>query len=135
MEWEDALAYARAPAVLWKNGNSTYYGENDEVEAEISQKMSYSICMLRAQQVVIHAFVNRFDGNRKVQASFRHNGTTYRLPVTDSIYEPLYKSKQQGDYNIGECLLTISLAEPYLKQKDGKHYQYKLIAAIIPKSV
>ncbi len=49
------------------------------------------------------------------------------LWVTDPGFEREYLQKPDGDYEIDECFLTISLGEPY----GGKCY--KLIAAIMPR--
>lgn len=62
---------------------------------------------------------------RRVQGRFRHDGTEYRLWVTDPGYERAYLAKPDGDYEIGESFLTVSLGEPH------KDACYKLIAAII----
>lgn len=64
-------------------------------------------------------------GWRRVDGQFRHDGTVYQLPVTDSHYEKTYKAQPVGNYNIGGCFLTVSVGELY------KGYHYKLIAAVI----
>ncbi len=52
----------------------------------------------------------------------------YRLWVTDPRYERAYLAKPDGDYEIGEAFLTVSLGEPY------NNACYKLIAAIIERN-
>ena len=132
MSYNDVLPLAQPPLILWKNGNSTYNGINDEVPTEEAQKSTYSICLLESPHVTIHVF-NNYVGQKKVHAEFIHAGVRYRLSVTDSIYEPHFKSKPLGSYNMGTCILTISIGEPFNKN-DGKSYQYKLVAGIIPKN-
>lgn len=69
--------------------------------------------------------------NRKrVQGRFSHEGTEYRLWVTDPRYEQAYMAKPEGDYDIGESFLTISLSEPF----NEMNACYKLIAAIIERN-
>jgi hypothetical protein len=65
---------------------------------------------------------------RRVQGQFRHCETDYQLWVTDPVYERAYLAKTDGNYEIGETLLTISLGEPY------NDACYKLIAAIIERA-
>ena len=60
-----------------------------------------------------------------VQGRFRHAGNAYALWVTDPAYERQYLAKRDGDYQMGECHLTVSLGEPF----GGAIY--KLIASII----
>ena len=45
--------------------------------------------------------------------------------VADPVYEREYLAKLDGDYDLGECYLTIDLGELY------RQFCYKLIAAII----
>lgn len=49
----------------------------------------------------------------------------YRLWVTDPGYERAYLAKPDGEYELGESFLTVSLGEPH------NDACYKLIAAII----
>jgi hypothetical protein len=60
-----------------------------------------------------------------VQGRFRHDGTDYWLWVTDPLYERTYLAQPDGDYEIGESFLTVSLGEPH------NDACYKLIAAIV----
>ena len=65
------------------------------------------------------------NSKRRVQGHFSHAGNCYALWVTDPGYERKHLAKPDGDYEIGECYLTVSLGEPY------EDACYKLIAAII----
>ena len=55
------------------------------------------------------------------------SGTTYALWVTDPIIERRYLARPDGDFELGECFLTISLGEPF------KEHCHKLVAAILEK--
>jgi hypothetical protein len=46
--------------------------------------------------------------------------------VTDPEYERAYLAEPNGNYELGEAFLTVSLGEPH---SDG--YAYKLVAAIV----
>jgi len=65
------------------------------------------------------------DAKRKVLGRFMWAGDDYALPVTDPMIERDYLRRDDGDYALGRCYLTISLGEPY------HGHCYKLIAAII----
>ncbi len=65
------------------------------------------------------------NSKRRVQGNFLHANRNYALWVTDPEIERRYLAKLDGDYQIGECHLTISLGEPF------QGAVYKLIAAII----
>ena len=83
---------------------------------------------MRLPELRLSVFVpgEKFDKpKRRVQARFSHNCKEYRLWVTDPKYERNYLQRDDGDYDLGECFATISIARPY------KGYCYKLVAAII----
>ena len=131
ISWSQAASIAETPAALWSNGHSTYSGKNDEVPTNLVADFKKSLFLIHAISVVIHVFKD-YTGNKKIHASFLYCGFNYRFSVTDVIYEQQYKQKEFGNFQLGECLLTISLGEPFTK-KNGIVCHYKLIAAIIEK--
>lgn len=128
LTWDQAARLAETPATLWVNGFSTQNGINDEIPQAHGNLLTNSICMIRVPAVSVHVFTG-YD-RKKVHASFRYGGANYRFSLTDSVMEPQYKAAPLGTSNLGECLLTISLSEPFTKN-DGSVCQYKLVAAII----
>lgn len=126
--WSDLAALADRPAPLWVNGHHTYNGLNDRVPLSHTGRIQSSLRLIRVGRVDLsvctpgEAFGNR---KRRVQGRFRHRGVEYRLWITDPRYERAYLARPDGDYEIGESFLTISLGEPH----NGACY--KLIAAVI----
>ena len=113
---------------LWVDGYSTYHGFNDRIPIEETGKITSSLRLIAVEDVTISVFApGEAFGNskRRVQGRFRHAGQNYAFWVTDPLYERRYLAKLDGTYGIGECHLTISLAEPY------RDAIFKLIAAII----
>lgn len=109
---------------LWENGHNTRQGMNDYVPYEDARYERDSLRLIRVDRLKISVF-DHYE-RRRVQGQFRYNGAEYKLWITDVQYEDEYKVKNFGNYLIGECYLTISLAG---KHKDGRCY--KLIAGII----
>ena len=64
-----------------------------------------------------------------MRARFRHAGSEYILRVTDPEYERAYLAESNGNYELSEAFLTVSLGEPH---SDG--YVYKLVAAIVERA-
>jgi hypothetical protein len=62
---------------------------------------------------------------RRVQAVFRLGRNMYAPWITDPIMEQVYLAKPDGDYQVSESYLTISLGEA-LKGKC-----YKLVATVM----
>jgi hypothetical protein len=114
-------------APLWINGRGTHNGLNDMVRLSLTGDLNSSLRLIWAKNLTLSVFKTEGRGRsrRRVQGRFWYDGIQYWLWVTDPVYERQYLAKQDGDYDIGEKFLTISLTEPY----NGSCY--KLIAAII----
>jgi hypothetical protein len=126
--WDDLEALADPGAPLWVNGHKTYNGLNDKIPLEAAAGVTTSLRLFRAERMTLAVFKpGEAFGNpkRRVQGRFRHEGVGYWLWVTDPNYERAYLAKPDGNYEIGESFVTVSLGEPH----NGACY--KLIAAII----
>lgn len=126
--WSDLERLAEPVAPLWSDGNSTYNGRNDKIQLAQATGLTSSLRLVRVDRLTLSAFKpGEAFGNpkRRVQGRFMHHGTEYRLWVTDPDFERQYLAKPDGDYDIGESFLTVSLGEPH----DGACY--KLVAAIM----
>ena len=126
--WSDLVRLADPVTALWINGHSTYNGLNDRIPLSLAGALKSSLRLVRVERMTFSVFKpGEAFGNpkRRVQGRFRHDGTEYRLWVTDPGYERAYLAKPDGNYEIGESFLTVSLGEPH------NDACYKLIAAII----
>lgn len=65
------------------------------------------------------------DSKRAVRAAFRYRRVDYLMDVTDPGIEREFLSQPDGDYEIRNSYLYISLGDPY------QGYFYKLVAAIL----
>lgn len=130
-EWRDLERLADSMAPLWIDGNSTYNGRNDRIALAEAGGLTSSLRLVRVDRITLSVFKpGEAFGNpkRRVQGRFVHHGTEYHLWVTDPGYEREYLSKPDGDYELGESFLTVSLGEPH----DGACY--KLVAAIVERA-
>ena len=126
--WDELDRFTDRVAPLWVNGHSTYHGMNDKVPMARADTLKSSLVLVRIATVTLAVFApGQAFGNskRRVQASFVHGGDEYRLRVTDPVYERKYLARPNGEHQLAECFLTISLGEPY----EGDCY--KLVAAIV----
>jgi hypothetical protein len=126
--WSDLRRFADPVAPLWINGNSTYNGLNDKISLSSASGLESSLRLIQVDHLKFCVFKpGEFFGNpkRRVQGRFRYEESDYWLWVTDPGYERAYLAKPDGDYDIGESFITVSLGEPY------NDACYKLIAAII----
>ncbi len=128
--WSDLERLVDRVEPLWINGHRTLNGLNDKIPLLLAGALGSSLRMVRVEGVTLSVFKpGEAFGNpkRRVQGRFDHDGTEYRLWVTDPRCERAYLARPDGEYNIGESFLTVSLGEPY------NYDCYKLIATIIEK--
>ena len=115
-------------APLWIDGHSTHSGINDKIPLHEAYDLIDSLRLISVDSLSLSVFApGEAFGNRKrrVQGTFTHADVRYALWITDPDHERSWLARPDGNYEIGECHLTVSLGEPY----EGACY--KLIAAII----
>lgn len=126
--WSDLQLLIDIPGPLWINGYHTYNGYNDKIPLEFTKTIDSSLRLIRVESLILSMFrPGEFFGNpkRRVQGRFRYEEADYWIWVTDPRYEREYLAKPDGEYNIGESFITVSLGEPY------NDVCYKLMSAII----
>ena len=100
---------------------------NDFVPASEIQKFDCSLFLVEVDNLIVHIVEETYPYFRKVIAgTFSYKGSTYKLKITDPVFESDFGARPVGDYEIEKTLLTISLGENF------KDNFYKLIAGIIP---
>ncbi len=115
---------------LWQNGCSSSNGTNDRIPDQAAATETSSLKLIHVNTLRLHIFApSAAFGNseQRVQGRFEFAGEQYALWVTDPHIERRYLAKDDGEYELEECYLTISLGEPF------KGYCYKLIAAVLEK--
>jgi hypothetical protein len=129
--WSDLPNLADHVGPLWVDGHHTYNGINDKIPLATAQGLGTSLCLIYVDGLRLSVFKpGEAFGNpkRRVQARFSHAGSQYHLWVTDPRYERRYLAQPDGDYDLGESFLTISLGEPF------NECCYKLVAAILERA-
>lgn len=130
--WEDMARLVDPIAALWSDGFSTYHGCNDRIPLAVAGTLTSSLRLLHVRSLTLSVFApGEAFGNakRRVLGRFQYGRAEYRLWVTDPGYERAYLAKEDGDYDIGESYLTVSIGEP-----NSDDFCYKLIAAIIERA-
>ena len=128
--WNDLQKLSEIGGTLWRNGDSTYNGSNDQIQLHHAKDETSSLKLIHVDKLSLRVFApGEAFGNskRRVQGQFRFGYNYYALWVTDPDIERAYLRREDGNYELGKCYLTISLGEPY------ESYCYKLIAAVMEK--
>lgn len=129
--WKEIRGFVDPPDPLWLDSHSTFNGLNDKIPLALTGRIDSSLRLVAVDQLTLSVFKpGEAFGNpkRRVQGRFRHANTAYQLWITDPVYERAYLANADGDYEIGESILTVSLGEPL------NDACYKLVAAIIERS-
>ncbi len=130
LNWDGLHEIADRGGTLWRNGSHTYNGTNDRIPIDQAASETSSLKLVHVDGLKLRVFSpgqDFGDSKRRVQVRFRFAGIEYELWVTDPRIQLKYLAKENGDYQLGECYLTISLGEPF------KDYCYKLVAAVLEK--
>ena len=128
----DLVSLADTPTDLWGIGHSSRNGVNDYVTKDEIEKHATSISLLYLKKVKVYVtqeWSASWHRNQKVfRAEFNFNDDTYKLKITDPVFEEKFSDKPVGSYEIQETLLTISLGEEF------NNSYWKLIAGVMPLS-
>ena len=104
------------------------HGHNNRIPEEDARRLTTSLRLIHVPNMEVHSLpdrVLRFDGR------FWLGDIAYQLRITDPVFSEA-ESYSEYDRTLGECLLTISLGEPYRHPNSkGPAYCYRLIAGII----
>ena len=122
----DICDWLDSPNALWATGEESYAGLNNRVR--IGREDGKSLYLVAVERLWL--WVGRKapaipDSKRAVRGEFSYRGTTYRLDVTDPVIEGRYLPGHDGQYEIPQPVLCVSLSEPY------EGFFYKLIASVL----
>lgn len=127
MTVEEVSQVIDSPPNLWGVGFSSKNAINDFVPASEIQQFDCSLFLVEVDNLIVHIVEETYPYFRKVMAgTFSYKGSTYKLKITDPVFENDFGAHPVGDYEMEKTLLTISLGENF------KDNFYKLIAGIIP---
>lgn len=129
ISWRHLQAAIEDPAgPLWLNGYSSSYGHNDRVPENRASGLSRSLYLVRPDEltIVVASEGGGFGpARRRVRARFDLSGQRYCVVVTDPWMERQCLAGNDGETEIDDALLCMSLGESF------HSFAYKLAAAVI----
>ena len=125
--WSDLVALTEGTEPLWTDAGAadTNYGRNNRVRGSQARRLFSSLRLIRVERLQLHVLHPGGSGSERLDGEFTLGGSTYRLAITDPVYEEKARELADGSYFVNECLLTISLGGLFAG------FCYKLIAGII----
>lgn len=116
---------------IWINGHSSGNGLNDRIPIGLAPSLGETLKFIRLPELT--ARVRHEEWNGKVRKRYRGcfylNGKHYILSITDPLFQSRFAALKDGDYNVADVLVCISLGE-----RLGE-YAYKVIASVIEKGI
>lgn len=129
ISWRDLQAAVEDPAgPLWLNGYSSSYGHNDQVPEDSLSGLSRSLYLVRPDELTLVVALEGGDFGpvrRRVRVRFDLSGQRYCVVVTDPWMERQCLAGNDGETEIDDALLCVSLGESFYG------FAYKLAAAVI----
>lgn len=131
--WPQLKSLAEGTEPLFASGPtiSDRHGHNNRIPEEDARHLATSLRLIHVPNLEVLSVPNRvqrFDGR------FWLGDIAYQLRITDPVFSEA-ESYSTYDRTLGECLLTISLGEPYRHPTSrGPAYCYRLIAGIIERA-
>lgn len=119
------------PPNLWGVGDGSYAGINNRVAVGQENGISLYLVAVQKIQLIVGAKAPQYSAKRSVQAVFTYAGTVYRLDVTDPVIERNGLAQEDGNYEIENVILCVSLGDPHQTPRKLESYFYKLVAAVI----
>jgi len=126
LAWADIARWCDSPDSLWGTGEQSHAGLNNRIVS--GQENGESLVLVAVEQLrllVGHRNPSKPDSKRGVLGEFGYRGVVYRLDITDPVIEQKYLNRPDGEYDIWNPVLCVSLSDPHWG------YFYKLIAAVL----
>jgi hypothetical protein len=126
MKWDDLKRCADTAGPLWFDGHHSKMGQNDRIRVADAAHARSSLKLIKVEELELARYTPDGGAGARLRGRFSFDGVSYLLRVTDPVYRVDYLNRPAAEHVLGECYLTVSLAENAVND-----FHYKLIAAII----
>jgi hypothetical protein len=129
LQWEELEQLREEPSSLWANNNHTKAGVNDCITSEAASTVQNSLLLIKKKDFTVEVGFKTWDGvrSRTYRGNFKYKGISYSLSITDPAVRNAFARKDEGQYQLTDVYLCISLTEPF--DEDGRCH--KLVAGVM----
>lgn len=126
--WDDLDLLCDRPETIWVNCDRTTTGRYNCMSPEKAAALDSSLLLIKEKKFTVVVERKFPYGKLACRGKFIYNGVNYNFSVTDPTACVAFERKGEGEYNLDNVYLCLSLTEPF---KDGRCH--KLVAAVIAK--
>jgi len=131
-EWKNIQVWLDKPSNLWGLGKSSYSCLNNRLIIGQEDGASLYLIELECLHLLVGIKAPQYpDSRRAVRGEYMYQNTNYRMDVTDPVIERQYLGKADGQYDIANPVICVSLSDPHQAASNQPFYYYKLIAAVL----
>lgn len=124
--WNDLDLLCDQPETVWINSDSTKTGRYNCMCPEEAATLDGSLLLIKQRKFTVTVERKFPYGKLACRGKFNYNGVRYNFSLTDPIACVAFENRGEGEYNVENVYLCLSLTEPF---KDGRCH--KLVAAVI----
>lgn len=125
LSWSNIHNWLDNPNNLWGFGQSSYARLNNRVVDGQEEGTSLYLVSADCLRLLVGRKAQYPDSKRAVCGEFVYREKTYRMDVTDPVVERDFLARDDGQYDISNPVLCVSLGDLY------QGFFYKLIAAVL----
>lgn len=126
LAWQCIDAWLDEPDTLWGTRQGSYSGLNNRVSIGEEDGSSLYLIRVKSLRLLVGLKAPEYpDSKRAVRGEFTYRNVNYRIDITDPFIENHYLRQPDGQYDIANPVLCLSLGDPF------QGYYYKLIAAVL----
>jgi len=128
--WSDLEQLRERPESLWINSDHTINGTFNCISQAEATTLQSSLVLIKKSKFIVEIGSKTWNERttRTHRGKFKYKGIDYSLNLTDPVAIAAFAAKSNGDYELNEVYLCLSLTEPWEKDNNRCH---KLVAAVI----
>jgi hypothetical protein len=130
LPWEDLPQLRERPESLWINSDRTASGAFNCISHAEAATLHDSLVLIKKKAFTVEVGSKTWNDKttRTYRGKFAYKDVDYSLSLTDPAAIAVFAESKEGDYELNDVYLCVSLTEPWAKDNNRCH---KLAAAVM----